>query len=101
MERRCYVVAYDISSPKRWRKVYRVMMGFGEHIQLSVFRCDLTPEQRVRLRNRLDEEIDHREDQVILVEIGPSRLHGPRWSFPRDFLRGPIEALRSIALANP
>ena len=73
MERRCYVVAYDISSPKRWRKVYRVMMGFGEHIQLSVFRCDLTPEQRVRLRNRLDEEIDHREDQVILVEIGPSR----------------------------
>jgi CRISPR-associated protein Cas2 len=73
VERRCYVVTYDISSPKRWRKVYRLMMGFGEHVQLSVFRCDLTPEQRVRLRNRLDEEIDHREDQVILLELGPSR----------------------------
>ncbi|MCM2315491.1 MAG: CRISPR-associated endonuclease Cas2 [Thermoanaerobaculia bacterium] len=73
MDKRCYVVTYDICSPKRWRKVFRLMMGFGEHVQLSVFRCDLTREQRVRMRNRLDEEIDHRDDQVIIVDVGPSR----------------------------
>jgi CRISPR-associated protein Cas2 len=72
MQRRCYVVTYDISSPKRWRRVFKVMKGFGEHIQLSVFRCDLTPEQRVRMRNRLDEEIHHHEDQVYIVDLGLS-----------------------------
>lgn len=72
MQRRCYIVTYDISAPKRWRRVFKVMKGFGEHIQLSVFRCDLTPEQRVRMRNRLDEEIHHREDQVYIVDLGPS-----------------------------
>jgi CRISPR-associated protein Cas2 len=73
MDRHCYLVTYDISSPRRWRKVYRLMMGFGEHVQLSVFRCDLTESQRVRLRNRVDEEIDHSADQVIIVDVGPSR----------------------------
>jgi len=39
----------------------------------GTLRCDLSEEQRVRLRNRLDEEIDLREGQVILLEFGPSR----------------------------
>lgn len=73
MNRHCYVVTYDISSPKRWRQVYRVMLGFGEHVQLSVFRCDLTESQRTRMRNLLAEELDHSADQVIIVDVGPSR----------------------------
>lgn len=73
MNRHCYVVTYDISSPKRWRQIYRVMLGFGEHVQLSVFRCDLTEPQRIRMRNRLAEELDHSQDQVIIVDVGPSR----------------------------
>ena len=72
MDLYCYLVTYDISSPKRWRKVFKTLQGFGEHAQLSVFRCDLTPTRHVRLRNALDRLIDHEKDQVIIVKLGKS-----------------------------
>jgi CRISPR-associated protein Cas2 len=34
--RRWYLMTYDIRSPKRWRKVYELMRGYGERLQLSV-----------------------------------------------------------------
>lgn len=67
-----YFVTYDISSPRRWRKVFKAMRQFGEHLQLSVFRCDLTPEQHVRLRSLVDDLIHHHEDQVLIVDLGPT-----------------------------
>jgi CRISPR-associated protein Cas2 len=72
MEIRCYVVTYDISSPKRWRKVFRAMHGFGEHVQLSVFRCDLTALQHAVMKRTLDELIHHHEDQVLVLDLGRS-----------------------------
>jgi len=68
----CYVVTYDISCPKRWREVYRLMNGYGEWVQLSVFRCDLTPVRLAELKARVGEAIHHDEDQVLIVEVGPS-----------------------------
>ena len=70
--RKLFVVTYDISSPKRWRHVYKIMKGFGQHIQLSVFRCDLTEGERILLEAALKDEIDAREDQVLIVDLGPS-----------------------------
>lgn len=72
MEQRCYVVTYDISSPKRWRKIFRTMLGFGEHIQLSVFRCDLTPLQHAMMKRALDGDLHHHEDQVLIIDLGKS-----------------------------
>ena len=72
MDLHCYLVTYDISDPKRWRKVFRTVQGFGEHVQLSVFRCDLTPPRVVRLRIALDKIINHAEDQVLIVKLGRS-----------------------------
>lgn len=72
MDLHCYVVTYDISDPRRWRKVFRAMHGFGEHVQLSVFRCDLTSTQHAVMRSRLDELIHHHEDQVLIVDLGRS-----------------------------
>jgi CRISPR-associated protein Cas2 len=71
--RRIYVVTYDISSPKRWRHVYKTMKGFGQHIQLSVFRCDLTASEVLEMKATLEAEIDRGEDQVLIVDLGPSR----------------------------
>ena len=70
--RRLFIVAYDISDPKRLRKVYRTLTGYGDHLQLSVFRCDLTASQRIRLAAKLRETIEHLEDQVMFVDLGPS-----------------------------
>lgn len=72
MELHCYFVTYDISDPRRWRKVFETLHGFGEHVQLSVFRCDLTPVRHVRLRNTLDRLIHHGEDQVLIAKLGRS-----------------------------
>ena len=68
----CYLVTYDISDQKRWRKVFRVMNGYGNHVQLSVFRCDLSQKQMVEMKSELTEVIHHREDQVLVVKLGPS-----------------------------
>lgn len=75
MEIRSYIVTYDISSPKRWRKVFRTMNGFGEHIQLSVFRCELTALQHAQLKSRLEPLLHHHEDQVLVIDLGRT---GPR-----------------------
>lgn len=75
MDLRTFIVTYDISSPKRWRKVFRAMHGYGEHVQLSVFRCDLSDIQRARMKSDLDLLVHHDHDQVLIIDLGRS---GPR-----------------------
>jgi CRISPR-associated protein Cas2 len=66
-----YIVTYDISHPKRLRQVYSLMRGYGDHLQLSVFRCELTPRERVELLSKLTGVVKHDEDQVLLFPLGP------------------------------
>lgn len=40
--RTSYLICYDICDDKRLRKVFQVMRGFGDHLQYSVFECQLT-----------------------------------------------------------
>jgi CRISPR-associated protein Cas2 len=72
MDLRTYIVTYDISSPKRWRKVFRAMHGFGEHVQLSVFRCDLSSLQHAMMKAQLATLVHHQLDQVLIIDIGKS-----------------------------
>ncbi len=74
-----YIVSYDISDEKRLRRVHRTMKGYGEPLQYSVFRCDLSASERVLMIEALSKIINHREDQVMLVDIGPTDGRG-RWS---------------------
>jgi CRISPR-associated protein Cas2 len=69
--RQAFIVTYDICHPKRLRRVYKLMRGYGEHLQLSVFRCELDKRELVELRTELDELLHHGEDQVLFVDIGP------------------------------
>jgi CRISPR-associated protein Cas2 len=66
-----YIVSYDISDPKRLRRVFRTMKGFGDPLQLSVFRCDLSASERVLLIESLSKVINNRDDQVMIIDIGP------------------------------
>jgi CRISPR-associated protein Cas2 len=74
--RQAYVVTYDICHPKRLRRVYKLMLGYGEHLQLSVFRCELNQRELVELRTGLGRLIHHGEDQVLFVDIGPVEGRG-------------------------
>ena len=55
---RLYLVTYDISDQKRWRKVFRVMNGFGHWVQLSVFQCRLAARRRADMTAKLDKLIE-------------------------------------------
>lgn len=71
--RRSYLVAYDIRDPKRLRRVHKLMKAYGEPWQYSVFHCVLKDIDRVRLENDLRDLINHREDQVLILDLGPDQ----------------------------
>jgi CRISPR-associated protein Cas2 len=68
--RRCYLVCYDIRHPKRLRRVHKICKGFGEPWQFSIFFCVLKPIDRVRLQAELEEVLNLKEDQVLLIDLG-------------------------------
>lgn len=70
--RQAYLVTYDICEDGRLRRVYRLMRGYGEHLQYSVFLCELTQQELVELRLRLSSELNFSEDQVLFVDLGPA-----------------------------
>lgn len=73
-----YIVTYDIRCEKRLRRVFRVCKDFGIHLQYSVFECDLTATDKVRMESRLKEAINHTEDQVLFIDLGPASQRGER-----------------------
>lgn len=76
--RNTYLVCYDVSNDLRLRRVHKTMRGFGDHLQYSVFECQLTRTDLARCRHLLSEIIDHREDQVLFVDLGPVDGRGDR-----------------------
>jgi CRISPR-associated protein Cas2 len=53
MSRLRYLVSYDISDPKRLRKVARSLEGFGVRLQYSVFECPLDDLRLAKLKAEL------------------------------------------------
>ena len=53
MSRIRYLVSYDISDPKRLRKVARSLEGFGVRLQYSVFECPLDDLRLAKLKAEL------------------------------------------------
>jgi CRISPR-associated protein Cas2 len=68
----CYVVSYDISEQKRLYRVHRAMMGFGEPVHYSVFRCLLTSRGKVEMMEDLTALINPDEDRVMIIDLGPN-----------------------------
>ena len=76
--RNAFIVSYDICDPTRWRKVYKAMVGWGDHIQYSVFVCNLSERDKARMMAKLDTLIHHKEDQVLVIDLGPWAGRGKR-----------------------
>lgn len=75
---RLYIITYDIGDPKRWRRVFTLMNGYGHWLQLSVFQCRLTARRRAELAARLEQEIKRNEDHVLIVDVGEADSVDPR-----------------------
>lgn len=65
-----YIVCYDISDAKRLAKVYKKMRGFGDPVQYSVFKCDLSPQEKVMLIIALNKLINNKEDRIMIINVG-------------------------------
>lgn len=66
--RNYYLICYDIRCPKRWRKAYKLLEGYGERIQYSIFRCVMNQRDREKLRWEL-EKILSQEDCILFVRL--------------------------------
>lgn len=47
------VVCYDIADERRRNRVGKILEGFGQRVQRSVFECDLSPSHLEKLKKRL------------------------------------------------
>jgi CRISPR-associated protein Cas2 len=66
---RDWIIAYDISDPKRLGRVYRLMLKRAMPQQRSVFRASMSTLQARKLRAELAALIDRREDDVRLYAL--------------------------------
>jgi CRISPR-associated protein Cas2 len=64
MNRSLWVITYDISSPKRWRKVFKILKSYGRPVQYSVFECRLSKAQVKVLHAALQAVLDEQGDRV-------------------------------------
>ncbi len=64
----CYLVSYDIRDPKRWRKAFKILNGYGRPLQYSLFRCNLSHTEFERLRWELEGVLDS-EDALLFIGL--------------------------------
>ncbi len=76
--RKIYLVTYDICDDKRLRKVFKTMRNWGDHLQYSVFECQLNSTDLLTLKAQLKEIINAAHDQVLFVDLGPANGRGER-----------------------
>jgi CRISPR-associated protein Cas2 len=61
---RFYIVSYDISSDKRRNKVHKILSGFGQWTQFSLFELFITDKELVLLQNKLEKVLNAEKDSV-------------------------------------
>ncbi len=85
--RNIYLVCYDVADDKRLRRAYQTMKGYGDSLQYSVFRCELSPSQRQRMKEDLWDLLNFAQDRVMIVDLGPAGARGDAcmefWGEPR------------------
>ena len=65
-----WLICYDVRDPKRLRKAAKLLEGFGERMQYSVFRCWLSTSQLESLRWKMTELLDPVDDVLFIPMCG-------------------------------
>lgn len=72
--RSTYLCTYDVADDKRRTRLFNLLKDHGEHVQYSVFLCELTAMERTGLTLRGQEFLNHKQDQLLIIRVGPSGL---------------------------
>lgn len=85
--RRLFLCTYDVVSSKagdkRRDKLYELLLDHGEHVQYSVFLCELSQSECRRLLSQARAILNEAEDQLLVLDIGPETFE---WSSRLDCL---------------
>lgn len=82
------LVCYDVRDSKRLYRVARTLLGYGERIQYSVFRCHLSEREEEQLRWKLA-QIMADEDDLLVIGLCDACVGRMRWR--REASRWPEE----------
>jgi CRISPR-associated protein Cas2 len=58
------LASYDIGDPRRLQRVAKIMRDYGERVLKSVFECHLQDADFQRMKERIEQTIDHTNDSV-------------------------------------
>lgn len=64
-----YVVAYDIPCNRRRNKVAKILEGYGQRVQLSVFECEISEKLLAELKGKLQKKVHKTEDTVRFYAV--------------------------------
>ena len=64
-----YIIAYDIPHDRRRTKVHKLLCGYGNWTQYSLFECWLSRKHRVELQAKLNRLINDNEDTVRIYPL--------------------------------
>jgi CRISPR-associated protein Cas2 len=73
-----YIVTYDVSDERRWRRIYRLLQGYGEWLQLSVFQCRLSRMRQAEFVQLAEGILDRSHDHLLIIDIGPVESIKPK-----------------------
>ena len=66
--RHLYLVSYDVSDPKRLRRVHKTMTAWGKPVQYSLFRVRGTGRELERMRFELVKILEP-DDRLLVVRL--------------------------------
>lgn len=69
--RRTYLVCYDISDQKVYRKIFKWVRAFAVGGQKSCFECWMTEKEKDRLVTQIENEFAGSYDRADLFELTP------------------------------
>ena len=78
MHENLYLVTYDVCDDKRLRRVHKLLKGYGEWVQLSVFQCRLSRRRHAELQSLLSGIINNKFDHVLMLDLGPADQVKPK-----------------------
>lgn len=69
--RSLFLVCYDVSCPRRLRRVHHYLLGYKVGGQKSFFECWLTPAELREVRHTLEELVDPSQDRAHIFQLDP------------------------------
>lgn len=68
---RRHLIAYDIADDRRRTRIANYLSAHGDRVQYSVFVVDCRPARLIRIRAKLANLMNAKEDSVLLCDLGP------------------------------